>query len=322
MTLRVLCDVDVGIDDALALFYLAASPGVDIAAVGSVHGNVDARRAATNALRILEQAGLTGIPVAQGAAEPLGQPLRTSWNVHGGDGLGNTSPPLPSGSVTGESASDQIVRLGLESPGELDLLAVGPMTNLAVALEKDRHALDRFRSVVIMGGSGCEVAGWGDLTVDANIDLDPDAADLVFRIAKNIVMLGVNMEPYLILDEVRLRHLEKANQPHSDFVWAMLQHYIGFVESGIGRRVVTLWDPLAAAVLVDQTLIDSIEERPVDVVPSAKGFRAVGLENRRAAGRFDNRPPVTIVTAVDSDRMIDDVVAKLVGPMPGSRGDR
>lgn len=321
MATRVLCDMDVGIDDALALFYLAASPGVEIAAVGSVHGNVDARRAATNALRILERAGLADTPVAQGAAEPLAQPLQTGSHVHGVDGLGNTNPPLPSGSITGESASDQIVRIGLESPGELDLLAVGPLTNLARAVEQDRDALDRFRSVVILGGSGCEAPGLDAVWEDPNIYNDPEAADVVFRTAGNIVMVGMNLYPYLILDEVQLRHLQEANQPHSDFIWAMLQYYIDFIESVTGRRVVTLWDPLAAAVLVDQALIESREERPVDVVPSAKGFRAVGLENRRAAGNFDNRPAATIVTAVDSDRFIADVVARLVGPMPWRGGD-
>ena len=88
-----------------------------------------------------------------------------------------------------------------------------------------------------------------ELTVDANTDHDPEAADLVYASAPDAVMVGADLEPYLILDEARMAQLEQAQAPHSDFTWRMLQFYIDFYESKTGRRVAGLWDPLAAAVL-------------------------------------------------------------------------
>ncbi len=312
---RVVLDVDVGIDDALAVLYLAAQPEVDLVAVGSVHGNVDAPRAARNALRVLELVGRNDVPVAQGAIEPLVQPVATSWIVHGTDGLGNTYSPDPHGVVTGEHAADQIVRLGLEMPGELDLLAVGPLTNLAMAIDRDPDSLHRYKSVVVLGGSGCEPPEWHRLTVDANIASDPEAADIVFSKTQNCTMVGVDLEPFLILGEPEVEKLEQATETHSEFVWDMLQQYLDFIESVMGRRVVTLWDPLAAAVLVDPTLIEASTMGVVDVIPSAEGFRAMCLRDRRSTGRFDARPDVQIVNAVDADRFVDGFLAALTGPI-------
>ena len=95
----------------------------------------------------------------------------------------------------------------------------------------------------------------------------------------------------------------------------MLQFYIDFYESKTGRRVAGLWDPLAAAVLRDPSLVLTSTMRPVDVVPSPAGFRALGLRDRRSDGRFDARPEVRIVTSVDSDRMLDDFVVRLTNPI-------
>ena len=192
---RILLDVDTGIDDALAIIYLAASTDVELVAAGSVHGNVDARRAALNTLRVIEVCDRDAVPVAQGAAEALAQPLRIASQVHGEDGLGDMEEPAPSGSPTGEQAADQIVRLSLESPGELDLLAVGPLTHLALAVRRDPEALTRFKSITIMGGSGPQNQHWGALAMDANVDHDPEAADLVFAASGNITMVGTNLSP-------------------------------------------------------------------------------------------------------------------------------
>jgi purine nucleosidase len=316
---RVIVDADVGIDDALALLYLAAHDDIEIVAVGSVHGNIDSRRAALNAIRVLGLCGHEDVPVAQGASSPLNQPLHVSWRVHGADGLGNLGNQPSTRDITGETAAEQLVRLSAESPGELDLLAIGPLTNLALAYREDPEVFGRLRSVVIMGGSGCETdrqdEASRDLTVDANTDHDPEAADLVYSVAGNIVMVGADLEPYLILDEDRMALLGHAEAPHSDFVWRMLQFYIDFYESKTGRRIAALWDPLAAAVLRDPSLILTSTERPVDVVPTSMGFRALGLSDRRSDGRFDGRPPVQVVTSVDSHRMLDDFVDRLTKPI-------
>jgi purine nucleosidase len=317
---KILLDVDTGIDDALAITYLLAKPEVDVVAAGSVHGNIDAHRAALNTLRVMELCGYDHIPVAQGAAEPLAQPLSTAWMVHASDELGNLDLPLPAGIPTTERAADQILRLSLESPGEIDLLAVGPLTNVALAISQDSRVLTRFRSVVIMGGSGpassAAKSSTASLAMDANIDHDPEAADIVFSAAGEITMVGTNLEAFLELSERGLNQLEAATHAHSRFAWQVSQFYLDFQEQSGGRRVAKLWDPLAAAILLDDSLVESSFDGKVDVVPSERGFRAMWLPDRRDQGRFDQRPVVRIVTAADAERFVADFLEMLTTPLP------
>ena len=147
---KLLLDGDVGIDDAVMMLYLAAEPGVEIVAVGSCPGNCSAALSAGNALKVLEVVGLEGVPVALGAESPLPDAMPAA-EVHGHDGLADVGLPPAKGAVSGETAADQIVRLSRERPGELDLLAVGTMTNLGLALDQDADVLSRFRSVAILG---------------------------------------------------------------------------------------------------------------------------------------------------------------------------
>ena len=129
---RVVLDMDVGIDDAIAMALLAARDDAEVVALGSVHGNCSVEDSTRNALVVLETCGLADVPVARGAETPLEVPLHLAGFVHGEDGLGDVGFPPPAGRPTGEHAADQIVRLGREQPGELDLLAVGPLTNLGL----------------------------------------------------------------------------------------------------------------------------------------------------------------------------------------------
>lgn len=315
---RILLDVDTGIDDALAIIYLAASAEVEFVAAGSVHGNVDARRAALNTLRVLEVCGYDDVPVALGAAEPLAQPLSVASFVHGEDGLGDVDEPAPAGSPSGEQAADQIVRLGRESPGELELLAVGPLTNLALAVRQDAQALTRFKSVTIMGGSGPQKRDWGTGAMDANIDHDPEAADIVFAASDQITMVGTNLSAYIELPASGLDQLQAAPHAHSALASRITEFYAGFHERWTGRRGIKLWDPLAAAILLDPTLVDAAYDSPVDVIKTEQGFRAVGLDDRRSDGRFDARPDVRIVTGVDSGRFVSGCLEALTGPLAGA----
>lgn len=148
---RLVLDVDVGIDDALMILMLLSDPRVEIVAVGSTHGNCSAEQASINALRVLEAVGAGTVPVSLGLESPLDTPHKASW-VHGHDSLADIGLPLPHGSVTGESAPDQLGRLGNERPGELDLIAVGALTNLAAAMQRDPEVLHRYRSVTWLGG--------------------------------------------------------------------------------------------------------------------------------------------------------------------------
>jgi inosine-uridine nucleoside N-ribohydrolase len=310
---RVVLDMDVGIDDALAILYLAARPDVEVVALGSVHGNGYIDVTTRNALIVLELAGLGHVPVARGAAEPLEVPLSVATFVHGEDGLGDAALPDPVRVPTPESAADQLIRLGVEAPGTLDLLAVGPLTNLGLALRRDPETLARYRSVVIMGGAGMEADDARSI-MDANIAHDPDAADLVFATGADITMVGVNVTTPTLLEAPDQARIAASDLPHARFAWRILGFYLDFYERFMGRRVASLHDPLAAGILRDPSYVSASVDAPVGLVESELGARAVAPVDPSAA--VAARWPTHVVTAVDGPRFVEDFVDALVAPLP------
>ncbi|MBE2319032.1 nucleoside hydrolase [Solirubrobacter sp. CPCC 204708] len=311
---RVILDMDVGIDDAIAILYLAAREDAEIVALGAVHGNCTAHDAARNALIVFETLGLD-VPVALGAVKPLEQELSVASFVHGADGMGDAGFPDPKGAVTGEHAADQLIRLSLEHPGELDLLAVGPLTNLGVALRKDPEVLARLRSVVIMGGSGAYPPAGTLREVDANIDHDAAAAALVFAAPRNeLVMVGVNVTSPAILDEEAAAALAASDTPAARLASAILPFYLGFYQHKWGRRVCSMHDPLAAGILVDPTYATAWRQGPVNVV--SDGFMArAWLMEREDGGPVSlpvtEAPPTRVVDSADWQRFGDELVTRL-----------
>jgi inosine-uridine nucleoside N-ribohydrolase len=309
--------MDVGIDDALAILYLAARPDVEVVALGSVHGNGYVDVTTRNALIVLELAGLAHVPVARGAEQPLEIPLSVATSVHGDDGLGDAALPDPLGRPSAEAAADQIVRLGLEAPGTLDLLAVGPLTNLGLALRRDPAALARYRSVVIMGGAGPELDDARSI-MDANIAHDPDAADLVFGSGADITMVGVNVTTPTLLEAPQQARIAASELPHARFAWRILAFYLDFYERFMGRRVASLHDPLAAGILRDRSYVTGSLDAPVGLVESELGARAVAPVAPRAD--VASRRPTHVVTSVDGARFVEDLVDALTMPLPSAMG--
>lgn len=321
MTQRhVVLDTDVGIDDAIAIVYLAARRDVEIVALGSVHGNCSATDAAQNALRVLELCGLPHVPVACGAEQPIEQPLRLAPFVHGVDGLGDVGFPPPQGACSGEDAVDQLLRLASERPGELDLVAVGPLTNLGLAVRRDPDVLARYRSVTIMGGSG-PFPRLGVLReVDANIDHDKLAAQLVFSAPRTLMtMVGVNVCTPTVLDEDAFAEIAAADTPQARFATSILAFYLDFYRYKWGRRVCPQYDALTAAIAVEPGYVTAAIDGPVNVIDDGAIGRA-WLMRREDGGPLDvpvaEAPPTRVATAVDGDRFNADLVRALTTPLP------
>ena len=174
-----LLDVDTGIDDALALLYACASPEADLVAVTCIGGNVDARRVAANTLAVLELAGRSDVPVYLGSERPLRKALETSTETHGPRGLGYAELPAPNRGLSEGHAADRIVELARSRPGEILLVTLGPLTNLALALEREPSLPSLLRGWVVMGGV-FRGAGNTTPTSEWNIHVDPDAAKACF----------------------------------------------------------------------------------------------------------------------------------------------
>ncbi|SMX89843.1 Inosine-uridine preferring nucleoside hydrolase [Brevibacterium antiquum CNRZ 918] len=155
MTTPIYLDCDTGVDDAMALGLLLASAEVDLVGIGGVHGNVSAAQGVENTLRLLSLAGRDDIPVAVGENQPLygdfggGVP-----HIHGSNGLGGIVLPAAEAAPVEEDAADMLLRLSHEYAGSLEVIAVGPLTNLGTALQRDPSVAGRISSVTLMGGGG------------------------------------------------------------------------------------------------------------------------------------------------------------------------
>ena len=191
MSTRIILDCDPGIDDALAIAFAHGHPGIDLVGVTTVAGNVGLAKTTANALAVCEFIGAAGTPVTAGCAGPLLRPALDARQVHGDSGLGGATLPPPAGSPAAGHAVDYIIDAVGAAPGEITLVATGPLTNIALAVRREPRLADWVREFVIMGGS----AGRGNVTPAAeyNIWADPEAAAVVFRAGWTVTMLGLDV---------------------------------------------------------------------------------------------------------------------------------
>jgi purine nucleosidase len=175
----IVLDVDTGIDDSLALLYAAASPDAELVAVTCCAGNVDARQVAVNTLAVLELAGRGDVEVALGREVPLVRPLVTTPETHGPRGLGYAELPSATRPLSERHAVDLLIDEARRRPGELTLVTLGPLTNLAVAVLREPELPRLYKRYVLMGGS-YRSPGNTAPTTEWNISVDPDAAKVVF----------------------------------------------------------------------------------------------------------------------------------------------
>ncbi|HXN27276.1 MAG TPA: nucleoside hydrolase, partial [Candidatus Acidoferrales bacterium] len=188
---RIIIDTDPGIDDAMAIFLALRSPELKVEAITPVAGNVPLELTLPNALRLVEIAGRTDVPVAAGASHPLLRRLATAGHVHGVNGLAGVDFPEPKIKPVRETAPEIIRRIVRESPGEITVVAVGPLTNIALALRADPELASMIPVIAIMGGS---LSG-GNMTPAAefNLYVDPEAARIVFDANIPLTMVGLDV---------------------------------------------------------------------------------------------------------------------------------
>lgn len=286
-------DVDTGVDDAQALAMASGIPRVDLLAVTTVAGNVDVDRAFDNTRRAMAYLGRGDVPVYRGAHHPLARRHRAASHVHGLDGIGGAVLP----EVTTPAAAElpgpaAILRIARSRPGEVTLVAVGPLTNVAIALNLDPELAGLLRRVVIMGGA-FHVPGNVTPFAEFNIWEDPEAAAEVFEAGfadMTLVGLDVTHQVNLGFDSwTALGEQPAANRQ------AGLAHAVGDLSFRVqGLREVHLHDPLAVGVAVDPSLVTT-ESDSVEVVTS-------GEEDGRTVPTGPG--PLRIATGVDVERFM------------------
>lgn len=298
--LPVYLDCDTGIDDALALGHLLASSRADLLGVGTVHGNLDPLGAAENTVGLLALAGRSDIPVAPGAASPLrgGTPAGAP-DVHGADGLGGTRELLPAGAgPVGGDAVDLLLDLSHRYAGKLQILAVGPLTNLALALHRDPALTGRIAQVTVMGGAAM-VPGNRAPIAESNILCDPEAAEVVLGAGWPVTLVPLDTTMEHTLDETRRRQLCDSASPYARVCGQMLDSYLDFYSTVVlGRRCAALHDPLAAAVMLGEIDVLRAPRVPVTVDTSGGPGRGQTICDLRSQRRDPGDVPGAQVRVV------------------------
>jgi len=314
MTVPLLIDTDPGIDDALALLLALGSPEVSVEAISTVAGNVTVDVATANALRILEVARPPRRPrLARGAAAPLARPLVTAGHVHGEDGLGNIRGllepdgrpryPDPPPMVEMLDGADLILETAGRFRGALVIVALGPLTNLALALQRDRRRLAGAARVVVMGGA---VAVPGNVSPGAefNFFVDPEAAAAVFQAGLPLELVPLDVTRQVVLRRADLEtRLSSPPAPAEQFLLDFTAHGFDFATARDDGGIV-LHDPLAVGVALDPSLV-GLEALHVEVESEGRVARGLSLADRRPIP-MASRLPVNcrVAMSVDAPRFL------------------
>lgn len=284
---RVIIDTDPGVDDALALLLAMRSPELKIEAITPVAGNVPLELTLPNALRMVEIAGRTDIPVAAGAKTPLMRRLVTATYAHGENGLGGAIFPEPKTKPVSTPASELIREVVRKHPGEVTLITIGPLTNVATALNSDPELASLVKRVVMMGGS---LSG-GNITPAAefNVYVDPEAARIVFQSGIPITMVGLDVTRKTSLTEEHVRVLEAAQNP------------VAQAAATIGRNAIkhnrelrylvgpNMHDSLAVAAFIHPALV-KLQDFYVDVETTGELTAGATLGYSPVAGDLRRKP--------------------------------
>ncbi|MBZ4488455.1 nucleoside hydrolase [Microbacterium sp. cx-55] len=296
-------DCDTGVDDTVALAYLLASPAVEVVGIGTVSGNIDAAQAARNTLDLLALAGHADIPVAVGAHDHLDHPYGGgARHVHGENGIGGVELPRAAAEPDPRGAAQLLVDLSHTYEGRLHVLTIGPMTNLAHALELDPTLPGRVAEVTAMGGAALAA---GNITpvAEANVYNDPQAAAALVGADWNVTLVPLDVTLDHTLDEDQRRMLLASPHPFVRAVGEILDHYFDFYLPTYGVRSCALHDPLAAVIAAGGSQPTRAPRVPVEVDVShgpGRGQTIADLRGQRLGVRHHDGARTRVVLEVDA----------------------
>ncbi len=293
---KIIIDTDTATDDAVAIIMALKCSDFDVKAITTVAGNVDLDLATINALYTVELCN-KNTPIYKGSSGPLKRRLETSKFFHGRDGLGDTGPYQPKRKEEKENGVDKIISLINSDPNEIEIIAIGPLTNIARAFMKDSSIINKIKSLYVMGGIG---EGKGNITEHAefNFWVDPDAADIVLNSGAEIKVIAWDTtQLYGYLDKNNFDDLEKINTSLSRFSIDIQQRGLEYYKVKYNEHKIDLADPLAMAAMIDDSeteykscniqMILSGEERGKDIISFSEGGK-VKLASKISRNNFLN----------------------------------
>ncbi|RKP44446.1 nucleoside hydrolase [Pararobbsia silviterrae] len=273
MAETIILDCDPGHDDAVAIMLAHGNPNIDLAAVTTVAGNQTLDKVTRNALAVARVAGIVGVPFAAGADRPLIRNVETAPSIHGESGLDGPNLPEPAFTLDARHAVDLIIDTVMaHEPGTVTLVPTGALTNIALAVRKAPHIVERVKQVVLMGG-GVHVGNWTPVA-EFNIVIDPEAADIVFRAGWKVVMVGLDLtHQALATPEVEQRIAAIGTKP-ARFVGELLEYFKQTYANVAGFDSPPVHDPCAVAYVIDPTIVRAVQ---VPIVVELQGAHTTGM---------------------------------------------
>lgn len=311
---RIILDVDTGIDDAMGILFALGREQIAVEAITCTYGNIDVASATRNTLQILEAAGRTDIPVAAGCSRSLIRPFtKKGSRIHGANGIGEVEMPPPSTAPLDIWAPDLMIERVRAAPGEITLVPVGPMTNVAQALMKAPDIADKLAGIVLMGGTIWHpgVPFIPSPVADANFFNDPEAARIVLQSGAPVTLVGMDVTMKARLTSAMMDDIATRGGRASGLVMEAARFYLRAYQGQYpGIDWCALHDPLAVAVAEDPTLVTS-EAMKLDVECQGEITRGQVIPDRRATG--DVTPNARVPVDVDVDRFVPRFVEALAG---------
>ena len=274
----ILIDTDTASDDAVALIMALRSPDVHVAAITIVAGNVNVEQGVRNALYTVELCGAS-VPVYAGAEKPLLRPLEVAHWFHGADGLGDHGYAPVTAEARSVHAVNAIIECAMDSPG-LEVVTLGPLTNLALALTREPQLASLIGRCVVMGGAPC-CEGNVTPAAEFNIWVDPEAASIVFRSGLPIEMIGWQLSRFeAVVSKAEIAKIVALNTPTAHFAVGCNSTAAHAYHMQTGEHGIALPDPIAMAVLLDRSLsVDSSRHR-VEIETASELTRGMTVVDR------------------------------------------
>lgn len=303
---KVIIDCDPGVDDAMALILAMQYPGFEILGITTVFGNAYLEQTTKNALTVVELAG-KNIPVHKGAEKPLRKPLDAPPDfIHGIDGLGNIHLPEPKIKHQQKTAAQFIVDMAKAYPGQVTILAVGRLTNLAEAIKLDSNVKKNIKEVVLMGGS-LHAPGNVNPVAEANVEGDADASDIVLTATWKVTMIGLDVTTKVKLNDDILLRIKSKNSQYGPFIFSITRFYLNFYKTANHLTDgFFVHDPSAVMYLIDSSLFKLIKG-PVRVVTDGIAIGQTVMpayDYQLELQPWKGKPFINAAVEVDSERFL------------------
>lgn len=307
VTKRIVLDTDPGIDDSLAILLALASPELQLEAVTVTTGNCTTAQGVINALSVLELAGADHVPVAAGAEVPLIQPPFTAPETHGDTGLGYARLSPPRRGPVDQHAVDLLIERIMAAPGEITLVAVAPLTNVAMAIRREPGIVKAVREVIIMGGAIRHEGNTSPLA-EFNVYVDPHAAYIVYHSGMPITLAPLDVTYQCILTKSDVARLLVTDSPIAHFIADSIRFYMEFHDEYQGIQGSVINDPLALALAFAP---DLVETNHLYVTVDIQSEVSLGKTIADFYQAWQKPPNMQVALKVEARRFIDLFVERI-----------